>query len=96
MTHTHTPGPFPLRNETSGEQITIVTNQGNIYAKTFDPCAAQLISSAPDLLAALGAIAKHAEFSALAFPNAPGRGDLLAIAQMASSAIAKATGKGEA
>jgi hypothetical protein len=56
---------------------------------------ARLISSAPDLLASLEAIAKQADFSALAFPNAPGRGDLQAIAQVASAAIAKATGKGE-
>ena len=57
---------------------------------------ARLIASAPDLMASLGAIAKQAEFSALAFPNAPGRGDLQAIAQMARAAIAKATGKAEA
>lgn len=55
-----------------------------------------LIAAAPDLLAALEAIAKQADFSALAFPNAPGRGDLLAIAQMARAAIAKAMGKGDA
>ena len=57
---------------------------------------ARLIAAAPDLLAALEAIAKQADFSALAFPNATGRGDLLAIAQMAGDAIAMATGKGGA
>jgi len=57
---------------------------------------ARLISFAPDLLASLEAIAKQADFSALAFPNAPGRGDLQAIAQVARAAIAKATGKGDA
>jgi hypothetical protein len=95
MTDTCTPGPFPLHTETNGEQIAIVTNQGNLYAKTFDPSAARLIAAAPDLLLALGAIVKQAGFSALAFPNAPGRGDLLAIVQMASAAIANATGRGE-
>jgi hypothetical protein len=35
------------------DHFVIVTNQGNHYAKTFDPSVARLISSAPDLLDAL-------------------------------------------
>ena len=50
---THTPGPWPLKITNVDDFFVIVTNQGNHYAKTFDPAAAQLIASAPDLLAAL-------------------------------------------
>lgn len=50
---TPTPGPFPLSVMDCGEFKTIVTNQGNHYAKTCDPSAARLISAAPDLLSAL-------------------------------------------
>jgi len=50
MNAEHTPGPFPLSIESSGEQFIIMTNQWNLYAKTFDPGAARLIVSAPDLL----------------------------------------------
>ena len=50
---THTPGPLPLKITKVDDFFVIVTNQGNHYAKTFDPAAAHLISSAPDLLAAL-------------------------------------------
>ena len=54
---------------------------------------AELIAAAPEMLAALNAIKTQAEFSAATFPNAPGRGDFLAIARWAGEAIAKAEGK---
>jgi hypothetical protein len=49
----HTPGPFPLKITQVDDFFVIITNQGNHYAKTFDPAAAHLIASAPDLLSAL-------------------------------------------
>jgi hypothetical protein len=54
----HTPGPFPLKITQSDDFFVIITNQGNHYAKTFDPAAAHLIASAPDLLSALEAVTK--------------------------------------
>jgi hypothetical protein len=51
-----------------------------------------LIAAAPSLLNALIAIKTQAELTALTFPNAPGRGDLLTIAGIAGEAIAKAEG----
>ena len=48
-----TPGPYPLTVTKVDDFFVIVTNQGNHYAKTFDPAAARLIAAAPDLLAAL-------------------------------------------
>jgi hypothetical protein len=53
---------------------------------------ADLIAAAPSLLNALIAIKTQAELTALTFPNAPGRGDLLTIAGIAGEAIAKAEG----
>jgi len=53
---------------------------------------ARLIAAAPGLLNALIAIKTQAELTALTFPNAPGRGDLLTIAGIAGEAIAKAEG----
>jgi hypothetical protein len=50
---THTPGPFPLKITQADDFFVIITNQGNHYAKTFDPAAAHLIASAPELLSAL-------------------------------------------
>jgi hypothetical protein len=50
---THTPGPFPLKITQADDFFVIITNQGNHYAKTFDPTAAHLIAAAPDLLSAL-------------------------------------------
>jgi hypothetical protein len=52
-----TPGPFPLKITQSDDFFVIITNQGNHYAKTFDPAAAHLIASAPDLLSALERLA---------------------------------------
>ena len=48
-----TPGPYPLTVTKVYDFFVIVTNQGNHFAKTFDPCAARLIAAAPDLLLAL-------------------------------------------
>jgi len=55
-----TPGPYPLTVKNVDDFFVIVTNQGNHFAKTFDPAAARLISSAPDLLAALELIYSNA------------------------------------
>lgn len=98
MTHTHTPGPWDkIGCDIYSGEIKIARFIGIPWGRMLENEAnMNLISSAPDLLAALEAIAKQADFSALAFPNAPGRGDLLAIAQMAGDAIAMATGKGGA
>lgn len=57
---THTPGPLPLKITNVDDFFVIITNQGNHYAKTFDPAAASLIASAPDLLAALELIYSNA------------------------------------
>ena len=43
-------GPFPLLITCNEDHFLITTIQGNHYAKTFDPSAAFLIASAPDLL----------------------------------------------
>jgi len=53
----HTPGPLPLKITQADDFFVIITNQGNHYAKTFDPAAAHLIASAPDLLSALERLA---------------------------------------
>lgn len=50
-----TPGPYPLTVTKLADFFVIFTNQGNHFAKTFDPTAARLISAAPELLAALEA-----------------------------------------
>ena len=52
-----TPGHWPLKVTKVDDFFTLTTNQGNHYAKTFDPFAAHLISLAPDLLAALERLA---------------------------------------
>jgi len=54
---THTPGPLPLKITKVDDFFVIITNQGNHYAKTFDPAAARLIAAAPDLLLALERLA---------------------------------------
>ena len=56
----HTPGPFPLKITQVDDFFVIITNQGNHYAKTFDPAAAHLIASAPDLLEIIRALLPHA------------------------------------
>ena len=45
--------PFPLHITQNDDSFVVITNQGNHYAKTFDPSAARLIAAAPDLLEAL-------------------------------------------
>ena len=55
-----TPGPYPLTVTKLADFFVIFTNQGNHYAKTFDPAAARLISSAPEMLAALELIFSNA------------------------------------
>jgi hypothetical protein len=56
----HTPGPFPLKITQVDDFFVIITNQGNHYAKTFDPAAAHLIASAPEMLDALALIYANA------------------------------------
>jgi hypothetical protein len=51
-----TSGPFPLTVTQVDNLFVVVTNQGNHYAKTFDPCAARLIAAAPEMLMALDGI----------------------------------------
>ena len=57
---THTPGPLPLKITNVDDFFVIITNQGNHYAKTFDPAAASLIASAPELLEIIRALLPHA------------------------------------
>ena len=56
---THTPGPFPLKITQVDDFFVIITNQGNHYAKTFDPASAHLIASAPELLEIIRALLPH-------------------------------------
>ena len=56
----HTPGPFPLKITQVDDFFAIITNQGNHYAKTFDPAAAHLIASAPEMLEIIRALLPHA------------------------------------
>jgi len=56
----HTPGPFPLKITQVDDFFVIITNQGNHYAKTFDPAAAHLIASAPEMLEVLALIYANA------------------------------------
>jgi hypothetical protein len=53
MNNTTNRGPFPLHITQNDDHFVIVTNHNSHYAKTFDPSAARLIASAPDLLDAL-------------------------------------------
>jgi hypothetical protein len=53
MTPTPAPGPYPLTAILSGDKFVIITNQGNLYAMTYDPQAARMIQAAPELLEAL-------------------------------------------
>lgn len=55
-----TPGPLPLKITQADDFFVVVTNQGNHYAKTFDPEAARLIAAAPELLAIVRALLPHA------------------------------------
>jgi hypothetical protein len=80
---THTPGPYPLTVTNVDDFFVIITNQGNHYAKTFDPAAASLISSAPELLAALKSLVDD-------FERIIGRP--IEAEHEAKAAISKATG----
>ena len=86
-TTNHTPGPFPLSVNQVEDFYIIITNQGNHYAKTFDPAAARLISSAPDLLSALRFLL--ADYIAIGGENFTGSSVPIEIAQ---AAILKAEG----
>ena len=55
-----TPGPFPLKITQADDFFVIITNQGNHFAKTFDPAAAHLIASAPEMLEIIRALLPHA------------------------------------
>ena len=80
-----TPGHWPLKVTKVDDFFTVTTNQGNHYAKTFDPFAAHLISLAPDLLAALEAALEAVEY----YDEREGAEKTL---RQVRAAIAKATG----
>ena len=84
MTTTPTPGPYPLTTILSGDKFVIITNQGNLYAMTYDPQAARMIQAGPELLAAL------IELCADKYLSDPINADRM---QNARKAIQKATGK---
>ena len=82
-------GPFPLHITQNDDHFVVVTNQGNHYAKTFDPSAARLIAAAPDLLDALKALMQQAVKDAEQY--APdGNEPIWAFISDASDAISKA------
>jgi hypothetical protein len=81
---THTPGPFPLKITQVDDFFVIITNQGNHFAKTFDPAAAHLIASAPELLSALESLV--ADFERII-------GRPIEAEHEAKAVIAKAKGK---
>ena len=97
MTHTHTESPWHLGKRAGNPAI--YGKDGTEIAEILQGLTpewrenARLIGAAPSLLNALIAIKTQAELTALTFPNAPGRGDLLTIAGIAGEAIAKAERK---
>jgi hypothetical protein len=85
-------GPFPLHITQNDDAFVVITNQGNHYAKTFDPSAARLIAAAPDLLNALKALMQRSTKDAEHY--APdGNEPIWAFISDASDAIAKADGR---
>jgi hypothetical protein len=86
-TTNHHKGPFPLHITQNDEHFVIVTNQGNHYAKTFDPSASRLICAAPDLLDALRFLL--ADYIAIEGEKLTGSRVPL---EMAQAAISKAEG----
>lgn len=89
MKNTLHKGPFPLHITQNDDHFVVITNQGNHYAKTFDPSAARLIAAAPDLLNALKALMKCAVRDAEHY--APdGNEPIWAFISDASDAISKA------
>ena len=103
QTTKHTPAPWQAYNASNGRILktwSVCDKRGCRIAKIEEMpgqsgeeemANARLIAAAPELLASLIAIKTQAEFSAATFPNAPGRGDFLAIARWAGEAMAKAT-----
>jgi hypothetical protein len=93
MTHTHTDSPWHL-GKRAGKPA-IYGKDGAEIAEILHVLTpewrenARLVAASPEMLAVLIAIKTQAEFSATTFPNAPGRGDFLAIARWAEAAIAK-------
>ena len=61
MKNTLHKGPYPLHITQNDDSFVVITNQGNHYAKTFDPSAARLIAAAPDLLAICEEIANDSK-----------------------------------
>ncbi len=93
--HTHTSGPFPLvmhKSDSDNVPHLIVTNQGNHFASTYDPSAAQLIAAAPELLAACKK-ARESLIEAKAMLNSCGAGLGMGKAfELLDDAIAKVEG----
>ena len=79
-------GPYPLTVNTHSSPthkdgcIVVVTAQGNHYATTYDPQAANLIAAAPDMLEALRCALSDG-------------GITTEVAEIIDAAIAKAEGK---
>lgn len=100
-TTTHTPGPWIISNDAVlqvidiksrhalGENVAFIAHTAAYEADTHF-ADAQLIAEAPAMFDALTAIATQAELTARTFPNAPGRGDVSEIAQIARNALARA------
>jgi hypothetical protein len=79
---------FPLGIIHNDDKLIVITSQGTHYATTYDPSAARLISSAPDLLEALRFLL--ADYIAIEGERLTGSDAPL---KMALSAIAKAEGR---
>lgn len=77
--------PFPLKVTKVDDFFIVVTNQGNHYAKTFDPDAARMIAAAPELLMALQMALPAVEY----FDEHEG-GEI--VLEVVRTAIAKARG----
>lgn len=89
---THTPGPLPLKITKVDDFFVIITNQGNHYAKTFDPAAAHLIASAPELLAALNRLIQSLPEDSNEYPDSASARQVFDSIRFAREAISKATG----
>jgi hypothetical protein len=92
MTPTPTPGSYPLTtilsSDKSGDKFVIITNQGNLYAMTYDPQAARMIQAGPEMLECLTAMAEL-----LTHNNGRATSDLNGWADKARKAIQKANGE---
>ena len=88
MKNTLHKGPYPLHITKNDDHFVVITNQGNHYAKTFDPSAARMIAAAPDLLSALEFLL--ADYIAIDGEKLTGSDAPL---KMALSAIEKAKGE---